>query len=60
MFNMPSLSATDNELTAMSIKPLTDIAKTKIVIPFMILPNEAKTENYSAPGADSGLRISSH
>ena len=52
MFNMTGLSATDNKLTAISIKPLTDIAKTKILIPFRVLPDEAETENYGAPGVD--------
>ena len=52
MFNMPGLTATDNKLTALRIKPLTDIAKTKIVISFRILSNEVKTENNSAPRVD--------
>ena len=52
MLDMPGLTAADNELITFRLKPLTDIAKTKIVISFGILAYEAKTKKNSALGTD--------
>lgn len=56
LFNMPGLGAADDELIAVSIDSLTDIAESDVVVSIRALPDQIKPDGDSAPGVDSAER----
>ena len=54
MFNMSGLSAADDELIAVRIDSLADIAESDVVVSFRDLSDKIKPDGNSAPGVDFG------